>query len=63
MSDKMKEPFVFHPSLEALEHFKNATAEEKLNWLEDAAQFVKDFVPAEKLQKWMKYSRTGSEKD
>lgn len=51
-----KKPFVFRPSREALEHFRNATAEEKLNWLEEARRFVVDFVAPEKLEKWKKLS-------
>ena len=57
MNEKKGKSFVFRPSPESLKQFKNATAEEKLNWLEDAAQFVKDFVPREKLQKWMRLTR------
>ena len=56
-SKRAEQPFVFRPSLDALRHFRNASAEAKLNWLEEAAQFVKDFVPPEKLQKWMRLSR------
>jgi len=57
MNEKKGKSFAFHPSPESLKQFKNATAEAKLNWLEDAAQFVKDFVPREKLQKWMRLTR------
>jgi len=57
MKEKKEKTFVFRPSTEALKHFKNASAEAKLNWLEDAAQFVKDFVPQEKLQKWTRLTR------
>jgi hypothetical protein len=57
MNEKKRKSFVFRPSPESLKHFKNATAEAKLNWLEDAGQFVKDFVPREKLQKWMRLTR------
>ena len=57
MSERTERSFVFRPSPEALKLSKNASAEEKLNWLEDAAEFVKDFVPPEKLQKWQKLSR------
>jgi hypothetical protein len=57
VNEKTEKPFVFRPSPEALKHFKNASAEAKLNWLEDAAQFVKDFFPQEKLQKWKRLSR------
>lgn len=49
-----KKPFVFRPSREALEYFRNATAEEKLNWLEEAQSFVIDFVSPQKLEKWKK---------
>ena len=57
MNEKTGKTFVFRPSTESLKQFKNTTAEAKLNWLEDAAQFVKDFVPREKLQKWMRLTR------
>ncbi len=55
MNEK-KKSFVFRPSPEALEHFKDASAEAKLNWLEEAARFVSDFVPEEKLEEWKKIS-------
>lgn len=57
MNEKKGQPFVHRPSPEALDHFKNASAEAKLKWLEEAAQFVRDFVPREKIEKWMKLSR------
>jgi hypothetical protein len=57
MNEKTEKSFIYQPSLEAIRYFKNASAESKLNWLEDAAQFVKDFVPREKLQKWSRLSR------
>lgn len=48
--------FVFRPSPESLKAFRNTSAEEKLNWLEEARQFVFDFVPAWKREKWNKIS-------
>jgi hypothetical protein len=51
-----RKPFVFHPSPEALRHFRNASAEEKLNWLEEARRFVLDFVAPDKREKWEKFS-------
>lgn len=57
MNEKTERSFVHRLTPEALKHFKNASAEAKLNWLEDAVQFVNDFVPREKLQKWMRLSR------
>jgi hypothetical protein len=56
MNRKTDKSFVFRPSLDSLKPFKNASAEAKLNWLEDAARFVRDFVPQEKLEKWKKIS-------
>ena len=56
MSPKAQKPFVFRPSPESLKHFRDASAEAKLNWLEEAARFVRDFVPPEKLEKWKKIS-------
>ena len=49
-------PFAFHPSQETLKQFKNASPEEKLNWLEEANQFVHDFVSPQKLERWKKIS-------
>ena len=52
--DPRKKPFVFRPSKETLKHFKDASPEAKLNWLEEANRFVNDFVPPEKLVRWKK---------
>ena len=54
--ERMKKPFAFRPSTETLKEFRSASAEDKLNWLEDANRFVHDFVPAKKLEKWKKIS-------
>ena len=54
--ESQKKPFVFRPSLEALKYFKDAPAEAKLNWLEEANRFVNDFVPQEKQERWKKIS-------
>jgi hypothetical protein len=48
--------FAFRPSQEALKQFKDASPEAKLNWLEEANQFVNDFVSPEKLERWKKIS-------
>ncbi len=52
--EPQKKPFVFRPSPETLQHFKDASAEAKLNWLEEANRFVNDFVPPQKLERWKK---------
>jgi hypothetical protein len=52
----LKKPFVFQPAPETLNHFKDASPEAKLNWLEEANQFVNDFVSPEKLERWRKIS-------
>ena len=49
-----KKTFVFRPSRETLRAFKNASAEARLNWLEEARRFVEDLVPPRKLEKWKK---------
>ncbi|OGW40082.1 MAG: hypothetical protein A2X58_04485 [Nitrospirae bacterium GWC2_56_14] len=54
--EPQKKPFVFLPSPETLRQFKDASPEEKLNWLEEANQFVNDFVSPEKLERWKKIS-------
>jgi hypothetical protein len=54
--ERMKKPFAFHTSTETLKAFRSTSAEAKLNWLEDANRFVRDFVPAKKLEIWKKLS-------
>lgn len=54
--EHQKKPFAFRPSPEALKEFKDAPAEAKLNWLEEARRFVLDFVSPQKLEKWKKIS-------
>ncbi len=49
-------PFVFRPSLETLKLFRGTSAEDRLNWLEDARRFVHDYVSPEKLEQWKKIS-------
>ncbi|MDA8423600.1 MAG: hypothetical protein M0Z89_09740 [Nitrospiraceae bacterium] len=39
-----------------MRRFKDATPEAKLNWLEEANQFVNDFVSPQKLERWKKIS-------
>jgi hypothetical protein len=56
MPETTKKFFAFRPSAESIQHFKNASAEAKLNWLEKAACFVQDFVPCEKIERWKKVS-------
>jgi hypothetical protein len=50
----LKKKFAFRPSKDALRQFKNATPEEKLNWLEEASRFVNDFVSPAKQERWKK---------
>ncbi len=47
-------PFSSHHSPETVKQFRDASAEDKLNWLEEANRFVNDFVPREKLERWRK---------
>ena len=54
--EPLKKPFVFRVSPETLNQFKGASPEAKLNWLEEASQFVNDFVSPEKLEQWRKIS-------
>jgi hypothetical protein len=49
-----KIPFTYRPSQEALEQFKDASPEAKLNRLEEANRFVNDFVSPVKLARWKK---------
>ncbi len=56
MTQPQKKPFAFRPSLEALRQFKDASAEAKLNWLEEANRFVNEFVTPQKRERWKKIS-------
>ncbi len=47
--------FAFRVSKEKIKEFSKLSAEEKLNWLEDANNFVAAAVPAEKLKRWGKF--------
>lgn len=58
-----KSAFAFRLSKEKLEAFRGLSAEEKLNWLDDANKFVADFVPEEKRRRWKEFvDRQGSVK-
>lgn len=50
-----KQPFCFSPSPETLKLLQNTTAEERLQWLEEANQFVRDFVSPDKIERWQRY--------
>jgi len=54
-SQKKNGAFAFRLSKEKLEEFRGLSAEEKLNWLEDANKFVADFVPEEKRRRWKEF--------
>jgi hypothetical protein len=56
MTQPQKKLFAFRPSLEALRQFKDAPAEAKLNWLEEANRFVNEFVTPQKRERWKKIS-------
>lgn len=47
--------FAFRVSKEKIKEFAKLSAEEKLNWLEDANNFVAAAVPDEKLKRWEKF--------
>ena len=40
---------------ERLREFSAFSAEERLNWLEEANQFVARFVPREKVERWRRF--------
>ncbi len=54
--EPLERPFVFRSALETLEAFKDASAEGKLNWLENVNRFSNDFVSPEKLAIWKRIS-------
>lgn len=57
------EPFVHRLSKENLLQFKDASAEAKLQWLEEAQTFIRQFVGARKLERWQAFVRKGAKKD
>ena len=61
MKDRLerKSAFAFRLSREKLTAFRGLSAEEKLDWLEEANKFVADFVPEEKLRRWQKFTDVG----
>lgn len=50
-----KKGFSYKPSKENLEAFKGLSPEEKLQWLEDANEFVNTFLSQKKLALWKKF--------
>lgn len=50
-----KRDYAFRISKESLIAFSKLSAEEKLNWLEEANKFIEDLVPEEKLMRWEKF--------
>ncbi|HAK88497.1 MAG: hypothetical protein A2077_01975 [Nitrospirae bacterium GWC2_46_6] len=50
-----KDAFAFRVSKEKIKEFSKLSAEEKLNWLEEANNFVATAVPDEKLKRWGKF--------
>ena len=52
--EERKGGFAFRISRERLKEFRNFSAEDKLDWLEEANKFVNDFVPESKLARWRK---------
>ncbi len=56
-----KEAFAFRLSGEKIRAFRDLSAEEKLDWLEEANRFVQDFVPEEKRKRWKKFIESGQQ--
>jgi len=48
-------PFVHSLSKEKLAEFRGVSAEAKLQWLEDANRFVRQFVSARKQARWRRF--------
>jgi len=46
--------YSFRPSVELLRELKSLSAEQKLQWLEDANHFVSLFLKPEDLERWKK---------
>lgn len=50
-----KNSFAFRLSKEKIKEFSKLSAEDKLNWLEDANRLVAELLPEEKLKRWEKF--------
>ncbi|MBI5632626.1 MAG: hypothetical protein HZA15_04030 [Nitrospirae bacterium] len=50
----IRKAYSFKPSVEQLRELKDLSPKEKLDWLEEANQFVATFVAPEKLERWRK---------
>ena len=47
--------FGFRMTKEQIDRFRNLTAKEKLEWLQEINEFVNTFVPAQKRKRWEEY--------
>lgn len=47
-----KAAFSFRPSIELLQELRNSTALQKLEWLEEAHQFVSAVMSVEDFERW-----------
>lgn len=54
----MKKGYGFLPDIEYIKDTMNLSPREKLNWLQEANEFIRKFVSADKLKIWDKI-RTG----
>ena len=58
-----RRPYAFRPSLEQLIEMRGLSPKEKLDWLEQAHQFVAAFVSPEKMERWRKITSSGQDYD
>ena len=49
--------FAFRPDPDTLKACRGMSAEDKLRWLEEANEFVRRFVPPERLERWERVRR------
>jgi len=49
--------FAFRPNIDTLKFCRDMSAEDKLRWLEEANEFVRRFVPPERLEQWERVRR------
>ncbi len=49
--------FAFRPDPDTLKACQGMSAEDKLRWLEEANQFVRQFVPPDRLERWERIRR------
>ncbi len=54
--------FSFRPSIELLRELRNSTAQQKLEWLEEAHQLVSAVLTVEDFERWKRAAAAAGER-